>query len=227
MFGAEQILMNRAVNRGVFDDVVTMINAFKEYYLRHGQVIYENPSPGNKAGGITTLEEKSLGCIQKGGTAPVMAVLDYAQRCTAPGLNLLTGPGNDIVSCTNLAASGAHIIAFTTGRGTRYQYLLPTTKYVTFVARSKDLATWELSPTRGPMLDPTPGEGINNTDADLFEYEGNTYIYYATGEQTVEWGTIRVAMYAGPMKEMFEAYFPNGAATIKFDARRRKYIDPR
>ncbi len=113
------------------------------------------------------------------------------------------------------------------GPGTRYQYLLPTTKYVTFVARSKDLATWELSPTRGPMLDPTPGEGINNTDADLFEYEGNTYIYYATGEQTVEWGTIRVAMYAGPMKEMFEAYFPNGAATIKFDARRRKYIDPR
>ena len=112
------------------------------------------------------------------------------------------------------------------GPGTRYQYLLPTTKYVTFVARSKDLAMWELSPTRAPMLDPTPGEGINNTDADLFEFEGNTYIYYATGEQTVDWGTIRVAMYAGPMKEMLEAYFPSGVPTIKFDAKQRKYVYP-
>jgi hypothetical protein len=113
------------------------------------------------------------------------------------------------------------------GPGVHYQYLLPETKYVTFVARSKDLAVWELSPTRGPMLDPTPGEGINNTDADLFEFQGNTYIYYATGEQTVEWGTIRVAMYSGPMKEMFKAYFPNAIPTIKFDAKQRKYIYPR
>jgi len=111
--------------------------------------------------------------------------------------------------------------------GTHYDYLLPETKYVTAVARSKDLATWEVSPTRGPMLDPVPGEGINNTDADLFEYEGYTYIYYATGEQTVDWGTIRVAMYAGPMKEMLEAYFPTGAPTITFDAKQRKYIYPR
>jgi lysophospholipase L1-like esterase len=112
------------------------------------------------------------------------------------------------------------------GPGTHYEYLLPETKYVTAVARSKDLATWELSPTRGPMLDPTPGEGINNTDADLFEFQGNTYIYYATGEQTVDWGTIRMAMYAGPMKEMLEAYFPAGASMIKFDAKQRKYIYP-
>lgn len=142
MFGAEQILMNRAVNRGVFDDVVTMINAFKEYYLRHGQEIYENPSPGNKAGGITTLEEKSLGCIQKGGTAPVAAVLDYAQRCTAPGLNLLTGPGNDIVSCTNLTASGAHIIAFTTGRGTPLGAPVPTVKIASHSALAERKAHW-------------------------------------------------------------------------------------
>lgn len=108
----------------------------------------------------------------------------------------------------------------------KYEYLLPTTKYVTFIARSKDLAMWELSPTRNPMLDPVPGEGINNTDADLFEFEGNTYLYYATGEQTVEWGTIRVAMYAGPMKQMFEAYFPAGVPTIKFDAKQKKYIYP-
>ena len=112
------------------------------------------------------------------------------------------------------------------GPGTRYEYLLPETKYVTAVARSKDLVVWDLSPTRGPMLDPSPGEGINNTDADLFEHEGKTYLYYATGEQTTEWGTIRVAMYAGPMKEMLEAYFPAGTPTIRFDARQRKYIDP-
>jgi hypothetical protein len=111
------------------------------------------------------------------------------------------------------------------GPGTRYQYLLPETKYVTFLARSKDLVAWELSPTQNPMLDPIPGEGINNTDADLFEFEGNTYIYYATGDQD-NWGTIRVAMYAGPMQQMFEAYFPVGVPTTKFDAKQRKYIYP-
>ena len=106
-----------------------------------------------------------------------------------------------------------------------YEYQLPETKYTTVVARSKDLITWDLSPTRGPMLDPVAGEGINNTDADLFEFEGNTYMYYATGDQQ-SWGTIRVAMYAGPMKQMLEAYFPAGVPTIKFDAKQRKYIYP-
>jgi hypothetical protein len=111
------------------------------------------------------------------------------------------------------------------GPGTHYQYQLPTTKYSTLVARSKDLVAWEVSPTRGPMLDPTPGEGINNTDADLFDFEGNTYLFYATGDQAT-WGTIRAAMYAGPMKEMLEAYFPAGARMITFDAKQRKYIYP-
>jgi hypothetical protein len=111
------------------------------------------------------------------------------------------------------------------GPGTRYEYLLPETRYVTAVARSKDLATWDVSPTRGPMLDPVPGEGINNTDADLFEFQGNTYVYYATGDQAT-WGTIRVAMYAGPMQQMLEAYFPAGVPMIKFDAKQRKYIYP-
>lgn len=106
-----------------------------------------------------------------------------------------------------------------------YAYQLPETKYVTAVARSKDLITWEVSPTRGPMLDPSPGEGINNTDADLFEYEGNTYIFYATGDQAT-WGTIRVAMYAGPMKEMLEAFFPTGVPMITFDAAQRAYRQP-
>jgi hypothetical protein len=112
------------------------------------------------------------------------------------------------------------------GPGKSYEYLLPGTKYVTAVARSKDLATWELSPTRSPMLDPTPDEGINNTDADLLEYQGNTYVYYVTGDQSGLRGTSRVAMYAGPMKEMLEAYFPAGVPTIKFDAKQRTYIYP-
>ncbi len=111
------------------------------------------------------------------------------------------------------------------GPGTWYEYRLPETKYVTFLARSKDLSHWDLSPTKGPLLDPIPGEGINNTDADLFEYEGNTYIYYGTGDQAT-WGTIRVAMYVGPMKQMFEAFFPAGVPMIEFDATQGKYIYP-
>lgn len=111
------------------------------------------------------------------------------------------------------------------GPGRHYAYALPETKYVTMVARSKDLVTWDVSPTRGPMLDPTPGEGINNTDADLFEFEGNTYLTYATGDQAT-WGTIRVAMYAGPMKEMLGKHFPEGVPMIRFDAAQRKYLYP-
>jgi hypothetical protein len=111
------------------------------------------------------------------------------------------------------------------GPAKRYEYQLPTTKYSTLVARSKDLVTWEISPTRGPVLDPAPGDGINNTDADLFEFEGNTYIYYATGDQA-SWGTIRAAIYAGSMKQMFEAFFPEGVPTVKMDAKQHKYIYP-
>lgn len=111
------------------------------------------------------------------------------------------------------------------GPGRHYQYRLPTTRYAAALARSRDLAIWDVSPCRGPMLDPIEGEGINNTDADLFEYEGNTYVYYGTGDQAT-WGTIRVAMYAGPMKEMFEAHFPAGVPTIRFDARQQRYVYP-
>ena len=111
------------------------------------------------------------------------------------------------------------------GPGVWYEYGLPETRYVTFVARSKDLATWELSPTKYPMLDPIAGEGINNTDADLFEWEGNTYVFYATGDQQT-WGTIRVAMYAGPMKQFFERYFPEDTPKVVFDAKLGKYLYP-
>jgi len=131
MFGAETILMNRATDGDVFGRVVSLINDFKQYFIRHDQEIYENPSPGNKAGGITTLEEKSLGCTQKGGHAPVTDVLAYGFRASKPGLNLIQGPGNDLVSVTALAAAGAHIVLFTTGRGTPFGGPVPTVKLST------------------------------------------------------------------------------------------------
>jgi hypothetical protein len=111
------------------------------------------------------------------------------------------------------------------GPGVFYEYTLPETKYVTLIARSKDLKYWELSPTRNPMLEPSAGEGINNTDADLFEYEGQTYIYYATGDQAT-WGTVRIAMYPGKMKELLERYFPESVPMITFDAVKGRYTYP-
>lgn len=110
MFGAEQILMNRCVDEAVFNDTVNLINHYKNYFISHNQPVSENPSPGNKEGGITTLEEKSLGCVQKGGKAPVTAVLDYGDTAKKVGLNLLNGPGNDMVAVTNMTAAGCHMI---------------------------------------------------------------------------------------------------------------------
>lgn len=131
MFGAETILMERAADEAVFRDIVKLINDFKAYFIRHGQEIYENPSPGNKDGGITTLEEKSLGCTQKGGHATVTDVLLYGEPSRKPGLNLVQAPGNDLVSVTALAAAGAHVVLFTTGRGTPFGGPVPTVKIAT------------------------------------------------------------------------------------------------
>lgn len=131
MFGAETILMNRAEDERVFGEIVDLINDFKRYYIRYEQPIYENPSPGNKDGGITTLEEKSLGCTQKGGHAVVTDVLPYGGRTRTTGLNLLEAPGNDLVSVTALTAAGAHIVLFTTGRGTPFGGPVPTVKIST------------------------------------------------------------------------------------------------
>jgi altronate hydrolase len=128
MFGAERVLMNRAASEPVYRDVVAMVNSFKEYFLRHGQPVYENPSPGNKAGGLTTLEEKSLGAIQKGGSSTVTSVLRYGQQARTPGLALLEAPGNDGVSSTAMIASGATVLCFTTGRGTPLGFPAPTIK---------------------------------------------------------------------------------------------------
>jgi len=128
MFGAEQILMDRCINVDIFNKTVGMINGFKEYYTRNGLPVYENPSPGNKDGGISTLEDKSLGCTQKAGTATVVDVLAYGSPVVLKGLNLLESPGNDLVAATALAASGAHIVLFTTGRGTPFGAPVPTVK---------------------------------------------------------------------------------------------------
>lgn len=128
MFGAETILMDRCVNEEVFEKTVHLINDFKDYYRRHNQTIYENPSPGNKKGGISTLEDKALGCTQKSGSSKVMDVLAYAQPVKVAGLNLLSAPGNDLVASTALAVSGAQIVLFTTGRGTPFASAVPTVK---------------------------------------------------------------------------------------------------
>lgn len=123
MFGAETILMNRCINEEVFNKTVHLINDFKKYFLKYDQPVYENPSPGNKKGGITTLEEKSLGCVQKCGDAPVMDVLSYGDVLKTKGLNLLNAPGNDLVASTALASAGCHMVLFTTGRGTPLEAL--------------------------------------------------------------------------------------------------------
>jgi altronate hydrolase len=137
IFGAEQMLMNRAASEPVFDRIVEVVNDFKRYFLDHGETVSENPSPGNVVGGITTLEEKSLGAVQKAGRAAVADVIDYGARIRIDGLTLLEAPGNDAVSSTALAAAGATAILFTTGRGTPLGFPVPTIK----IASNTDLAT--------------------------------------------------------------------------------------
>ena len=173
MFGAEHLLMNRCESRELFDKTVKLINDFKDYYTRYNQVIYENPSPGNKKGGITTLEEKSLGCVQKGGLSPVVDVLTYGERLTKNGLSLLNGPGNDIVACTNLMAAGVHMILFTTGRGTPLGTAIPTVKVATNHSLAERKSNW-IDFDASPML-----EGIDPTDSLI-----NYVLGVAGGEQT-------------------------------------------
>ena len=173
MFGAEHLLMARAESREVFDRTVDLINNFKEYYERHGQVIYENPSPGNKKGGITTLEEKSLGCVQKAGSSAVVDVLDYGDTVRRNGLSLLNGPGNDIVAITNLFAAGVHIILFTTGRGTPVGSGVPTVKISTNGSLAERKSAW-IDFDASPVL-----EGRELTD-ELFDY----VLSVANGEET-------------------------------------------
>ena len=167
MFGAEQVLMARAASREVFESVVAMIDQFKEYFRSHNQPIYENPSPGNKAGGLTTLEEKSLGAIQKGGTAAVSAVLQYGEAAPVSGLSLLQSPGNDGVSSTAMVASGATVLLFTTGRGTPLGFPVPTVKISSNSAIAEKKPHW-IDFNAGTLLD---GEAnIDDLAEKLFDY---------------------------------------------------------
>lgn len=131
MFGAETILMERCADKALLGSTISLINNFKEYFLSHGEPVGENPSPGNKAGGISTLEEKALGCTQKSGKSPVFGVLEYGERIREHGLNLLSAPGNDLVASTALAAAGCQMVLFTTGRGTPFGTFVPTMKVST------------------------------------------------------------------------------------------------
>ena len=161
MFGAETILMNRCIDKATFDKTVGMINSFKNYYKANGQPIYENPSPGNKDGGISTLEEKSLGCTQKSGDAAVVDVLSYGERVSKSGLNLLYSPGNDLVAATALSAGGAQIVLFTTGRGTPFGAPVPTVKVSTNSLLANKKSAW-IDFDAGVLLDGADMEEVSN-----------------------------------------------------------------
>ena len=166
MFGAEGILFDRCADRAVFEKAVNMVEDFKKYFTAHGQVVYENPSPGNKAGGITTLEDKSCGCVQKGGSAQIVDVLGYGEAVTRKGLNLLSGPGNDLVSATALTAAGAHLILFTTGRGTPFGAPAPTVKISTNTALYEKKGGW-IDFNAGAVAQ---GESLDDAGERLLDY---------------------------------------------------------
>ncbi|MBR0148901.1 MAG: altronate dehydratase [Lachnospiraceae bacterium] len=165
MFGAEGMLMNRCINKEIFDKAVNMINGFKNYFISHNEVVYDNPSPGNKQGGITTLEDKSCGCVQKGGSAPIMDVIGYGDPVVTPGLNMLYGPGNDLVSSTAMTAAGAHMILFTTGRGTPFGAPAPTLKIATNTKLATKKAGW-IDFNAGTVAE---GESLDDAAKRLFD----------------------------------------------------------
>lgn len=178
MFGAETILMNRCRDKAVFGKTVDLINNFKKYFMSYHQEIDSNPSPGNKAGGITTLEDKSLGCVQKGGTAPVNDVLTYGQPVCEKGLNLLQGPGNDLVAATALAISGAHLVLFTTGRGTPFGCPVPTIKIS---------SNSELAHKKSGWIDFDAGRLLNGEELSSLSQEFLDYVIdVASGTKTAK-----------------------------------------
>jgi len=176
MFGAERILMSRCRDESTFNKTVSMVNDFKKYFIAHDQPIYENPSPGNKAGGITTLEEKSLGCTQKAGQSQVVDVLKYGERLKEPGLNLLSAPGNDAVATSALAGAGCHMVLFSTGRGTPYGGFVPTVKLATNSELAKKKPHW---------IDFDAGQLIHGTEMPtLLESFVDTIVEIANGRAT-------------------------------------------
>ncbi|WP_136604283.1 UxaA family hydrolase [Paenibacillus dokdonensis] len=175
MFGAEKMLMARAQNQEVYHDIVSLINDFKQYFLSYGEPVYENPSPGNKAGGISTLEDKSLGCTQKAGSAPVVDVLQYGQKLRKKGLSLLQAPGNDLVASSALAASDCHLVLFTTGRGTPFGSFVPTVKIAT---------NNELFAKKGHWMDFNAGPLLEQPISEILEQFITYIIEVASGRKT-------------------------------------------
>lgn len=175
MFGAEQLLMNRAKDEKTFEKIVKLINGFKDYFRANGQTVYENPSPGNKAGGITTLEDKSLGCTQKSGSGPVEDVVFDDGFVTQKGLNLLNGPGNDMCAVTNIAAAGCHLVLFTTGRGTPFGGFVPTLKIATNSELAKAKSNW---------IDFNAGEVLNSSFEEQLEKLIDLIVETANGKKT-------------------------------------------
>ncbi len=176
MFGAEGILMGRCRNAEVFSKAERMLNGFKDYFISHHEVVYDNPSPGNKQGGITTLEDKSCGCVQKGGTAPIEDVLGYGDPVKTRGLNLLYGPGNDLVSSTALSAAGACMILFTTGRGTPFGSPVPTLKIATNSQMAERKGNW-IDFNAGTVVE---GESLEETGRRLMDM----VLQVASGKKT-------------------------------------------
>lgn len=175
MFGAETILMDRCESVELFEKTVLLINNFKRYFEEHHQTVYENPSPGNKAGGITTLEDKALGCTQKSGFAPVADVLAYGQKVQKAGLNLLSAPGNDLVAATALAASGSQIVLFSTGRGTPFASPVPTVKIASNGMLAAHKRNW---------IDFNAGELLNGKELNELSWQLMDYVLsVASGEQ--------------------------------------------
>lgn len=166
MFGAETILMNRCLTPELFEQTVHLVNDFKSYFLSHGEPVGENPSPGNKAGGISTLEEKALGCTQKCGKSPVCGVLAYGERLKTKGLNLLSAPGNDLVASTALASCGCHLVLFTTGRGTPFGTYVPTMKISTNSALAAHKPGW-IDFNAGVIVE---GEAMEDTCRRFIDY---------------------------------------------------------
>lgn len=176
MFGAETILMSHCINSQIFEKTVNMVNNFKKYFMTYNQPIYENPSPGNKAGGITTLEDKSLGCTQKAGNSNVIDVLEYGERLQKSGLNLLSAPGNDAVATGALAAAGCQMVLFSTGRGTPYGGVVPTVKISTNSTLAQKKKHW---------IDFDAGQLVNGTPMEkLLEQFINLIVQLANGKQT-------------------------------------------
>jgi len=176
MFGAETILMNRCENKELFEQTVSLINNFKNYFLSHGEPVGENPSPGNKKGGISTLEDKALGCTQKCGRAPVSGVMEYGDTLKNKGLNLLSAPGNDLVAATALASCGCHLVLFTTGRGTPFGTFVPTMK----ISTNNDLYN-----NKSNWIDFNAGELVSGTPmTELVKRFADKIITVASGEST-------------------------------------------